>query len=351
MELDTKLEHDSKLSAKQEILLLRLFDGELEGFWTLLPRIRANRLLARTPEAQSYIEQVSALRTGINDWHLNSLAPALKEVNLWSSINERIDARITEIQAQEQHALVDSQRGLNRVKSRVKYTESYFKQLFADYSPQHLIRYIKDSDFRYVKGGLAGAALASLLLFSMQLPDRLNQQQALNNNSNNETSRGEFFEPTLGVSSILGRDFQWQLERNLGDDFNRGSIDNLEPDIDATLASVGSLTPQIDSSTSARKRIERLLDRQQAKRLATQSDQMAVKDHMEIDWMRSDGRLRVIPDSTSGAPIIWVRRTDLSDPSVPRIIERSEPALISGRARDKFVQEPSITTSASPGWR
>gem|GEM_PF-6080973 len=249
-----------ELSARQRELLSRYFDNELS--WPR--RIFAQRLLRNSDVAANYIESLAALRVNVAEMMQPTAASGERAVDLWSKINARIDI---EERSTELSAVYLKQK---TVKAKTGKKTGEKSGSFAD---QYL---------GYGYGFGAGVASAALVLLTV-LP------QGGNTGSTNKDS------PAGSVSA--GSGFNNANNNATGDSQATGPVRYSAFDIQGT---------DFDSSASFRN----LNGANSNSGLHSVSNGGATARQrvtpVEIDWVRSDGRLQVMRDAAESNPVIFI---------------------------------------------
>lgn len=268
-------------------LLSAYIDGEL-GFWA---KRRAERVIRTKPEAQSFLDALREVSSGVVGFA--DVADA-KQVDLWT----RIDRRLT---AEENAALYLGKRGFDDASGSSSWSERLGLSQLQEY-------------FARAAWGMGGAVVAAGLTFAVIQPAE--------NEANNS-----------------GRDMPaGSLATFIPDGFEGATVNT--PISGARFVSATN-TP---ASASFQKRLDKVFYR--AKQRNGFPDSMldgAQPPGLEVEWMRSDGQLKVIPGMRPGSSMIWVKRpSGDSSNSTPRIIESREPALLGSRSAVTVVSSPAL---------
>ena len=239
----------SNLTEKQEILLCRLFDGDLG----LINRYRANRLAKRCCAAQEFLRNLESISSAVfsssavssnsalssSQIHSHSLPPC----DLWDRISQRIAA--------EEHASVFLGARTQQTSST---NEKIQQSWYSFFSTQALL------------GGFSGAATTALVLL------------VVSSYKTGPSSTGLVANSTNGNS--VSQQFTQATLTNNGFEHSRTSVG----------------APYSAASSASRPLL--LQDRGNTV--------------MEVDWMRGDGPLRVIQNPSEKSTIIWVKRQNQS---------------------------------------
>lgn len=248
-------EYHGELTAAQQQLLGRYFDGELGWF----QRYSAERLIRNNIVAGEYLAQLAALRAGVSE----VFAMASKPINLWERISARIEheernaifTRKVEGSASKPARSLAATSGLGS--GRLAEAWKAFPSLGYGFSAGAvsaallmLVVFPKASSV-----GSAGNAPAPFGVIAQQpLSERI-----INSNGSAETVRYSPFD-------IQGTDFDLSPAPR---GFNGGEL--------------GATNREFRSVSTSRP-----------------------VQPVEIDWVRSDGRLRVMRDAQESNPVIFV---------------------------------------------
>jgi len=264
------------LTESEEQLLMSYFDNEA----TLFAKLRARRLLSHSPEAMSYFQSLGAFKK-----ECSLSIKGAGSVDLWDGICARIE--------QEEHTqiLLGERRVLDSSRPR-----SLLSEWLVEFANPRV-------------WGLSAASVAAIFLFSFVMRSN-NQGIDSTNNLSSPTRNWQSSIPTVeGVSTNSAVPIQGESLVDL-------------------------------SSLNTRRKLDRLSIRR-AQRRSTDIPAYAgfpasallgdsESNPVEIEWMRSDGRLSVLEGGPSGPTIIWVKRGDkldaerpISNPR-PRILERED---------------------------
>ena len=199
---------EETLSNSKQLLLSRFFDGECGpvASW------RARRLIAKNLLAKQFIDNLEAIQIAIND----NQAHRLESVDLWARIEQRI----------EEETKAEFYLGTRKAFTK----PTIFENLLDTYGTWI--------------GGVSGAAIAGLALFSLQSPSPTTASITLPSNLTRATTAQPIAARTNGFQPSLRAP---RLQRNKIDSFG-------------------------------------------------------------VDWMRSEGALHFIPDPNGSSTIIWITR-------------------------------------------
>lgn len=289
---------DRGLSVKQQELLSRYFDGE--SSW--LQSLNAKRVLKSNPTAAAYIESLAALRAEVSRVMTETSPEQSFQVDLWAKIESRIEN-------EERNAIYLKNSSVNksisksknrpyRVESRVENQLEISNSIGAAWSA--LVTKVAHGRGLGVGFG-TGAVSAALLMFTI-LPSNI--LPGNNRSPTAEPARLTSFE----VSTARNEAQALQLASNLSS--REGSLGGLEArevrylpsdiqgtdfDVNARYLGTGSGIGGTVFSGSG-------IGSGDYRSVSSSREVQPV----EIDWVRSDGRLRVMRDPQESNPVIFV---------------------------------------------
>ncbi|MCB0319952.1 MAG: hypothetical protein KDD60_03440 [Bdellovibrionales bacterium] len=313
------------LAESHQQLLERYVDGE-SGFWS---RWRAERLLRRSFSAQEYIETLQRIQEGCrltSDAHVKQFSPGGLDL-AWEALEERLLAEERSAALLGARVVMAEKPG---VKRGVVSESSRLSELLSGlFSGEKLHQY-----------GVGGAFVAAGLLLAVTVSNSpyFRKGVVLTENSSSgsdiqrvasvlprSTVSGNAFgekadlsewsgmQPVDLVSSMIPVDdgVPYQVmarnpsQQYLGQGYpNQGSS-----------AAVGDgrsfNQPRIGSSNTARvyaASTSGKLNPSQSFNTSPQSVVVVQNPVVEVDWMKSDGRVQMIHDPAASAPIIWVKK-------------------------------------------
>lgn len=243
------------LSEKQELLIMRYYDGEV----SFLEKYRAKSLLSNNSEAEAFWMVLDEAARG-SRIVIEERSETAGEVDLWSRIERRIEQ-------EERAEFFLGRRELEQdTRSRHSFFDAFFAKGFAS--------------------GFAGAA-AAVFLGLMVLPGSI---QTLSVPAQSAVIR------QTGTPIVL-RDMNASTEAAVN--LASGNSSNYGVSAGVNSGVPGSLNvPAPRFLESAAQGVDE--DYVEPRIIESRP--------VEVDWMRSDGRVRMVHDPSESSPIIWVKR-------------------------------------------
>jgi hypothetical protein len=286
------LKREIELSEREEILLCRYFDEEA-GWWA---RLSAKRLIARNVSAQDFYDSLTKIKGAVS---ANVTVTKDEPSDFWEKISTRLDA-------EERAAFYLGERRNNTLENRASSWYNFISS-------------------QALWGGLSGAATTALvLLFVAARP-------------NTDTSLASVLGDTAQGNTAQGNTAQGNLGSPPQNGFRQVALNNPMSFIDS-----GGL----QSNFINQARTMTLTDQ------ATLRDQAALRDRsvrnarpvvfndrsssMEVDWMRSNGPLKLIQNPNEQSTIIWIKRRGGS-------VAQSAPTV------NRQQVTPEVIFTSSPG--
>lgn len=247
----------SELSAKQLLLLNRFYDGEVSFFG----RWQVRRLLARHPEASGYMKSLSSLGDEIGALGTTD-SLKIGSYNLWPVINNRIE--------QEERSAFFLGTRTTKV--------------------ERMVDAHRASIFSRLGWGATGAFTTAGILGVVVLfgPER-------------DFSR---IDPASSNTAIAYQ----QVETTLSSDTLK-TADIMEPSLRKSAAAsvlpAGEVSVNFVSTESRQDQFGRV---EMGSELPSLTANAPLHSGVELEWMRSDGRVVMMPSLSGSSFVIWVRR-------------------------------------------
>lgn len=289
------------ISEGDEQLLMKFVDGECSAW----ERMKAKRLLNRSPIAQEFVHQCRESSRHFSDvmadvmafGTLDGMSKSRSQVDLWERIEGRIDQ-------EERAAFFLGERRFPEA-GRQRESSSAFQFLSEFFQPNLL-------------GSGAGVAIAACLAVLIWQPGIF---QLMNSSPQDSPSQN---------SLLQNNPLQASPEHSA----QLGSKE-ISP-VSGTASSVANVN--LVSKTQARPNPLSLSRSVRTRGAAATQESGYVQPQIldnewnrtvEVDWMRSDGRVRMVHEPSSGVPIIWVKRRNLNSTSRRSLRSVSSPAPVS----------------------